>query len=374
MRALREWIEGLEELGKDPGSTVIIQQRLLVPGSEPLKLKRGLITLDPQAKVETIGKTPQAWSVLTWLKKQSKNEIKPFEIGESIGALMSLITNRRIEVLTEMTMQQQGHPEKKTFAPLLTTMPDRSVYGPVDSPITFNKDFRNRLSQICSLEEKDSEAIEAAISLHQGAMLLFEDDVPAAYVLLIAAAETLSQQFGTPHSKWDEWDEHPSWEEFIATQKLSAPQAQALKDKLMRNRHIRLKATFANYLSKETPETLWAEFFSEWSFQIVMNNGNGSFGKRTKIQERPVREILPADRKILLSAAKASYDARSGFVHKGSAQVTLASTVVSLIKGMQPKEPIPFPILRLIVRSLILKELDNRSSAYELPAVYHEIG
>lgn len=372
MKILRDWVAELESLSKDPAQGTLVHQRMLVPGEEPLRMKKGFFSVEPKQAVEAIGKTPRAFSVLTWIGKQTENQLKVAEIGTGIGALLAIITNRRVEVLSEVPLRQEGHPRRFAFTPL-TTLPDRSVYGPVDSPETLNKRFKERLSQLCSLSDDDAEAIGAAISLHHGATLLFEEDVAAAYVLLVAAIETLSQRFGFPPSDWKQWDEHVTWEQFISAEGLSDTQSQALRKKLMSNRQIRLKATFANYVRSETPDELWNTRLRDWSFTIVMNDGNATFGERTILQEEPFTKLLPKDRDLLFSAARASYDARSGYVHQGTRVVTLASTLFGLVNGAQAGQPLPFAALRAILRALILKELDSRSSDFKLPGVRHEL-
>lgn len=88
------------------------------------------------------------------------------------------------------------------------------------------------MSKIVSLPEPHLSAIATACTLHHGAILLYEKDVRSAYLLLVAAIEVLSRQYGAPPTDWSDWEESSEWEKFMVKIGLSSKQETALRGRL----------------------------------------------------------------------------------------------------------------------------------------------
>lgn len=86
------------------------------------------------------------------------------------------------------------------------------------------------------------------------------------------------------------------------------------------------------------------------------------------LTERRVSDLLPHDRELLKSLLKETYRARSKFVHEGDR--------VEFLKGIRfegtpltPGLPLPFAVLRSILRELIQIEVTERANPGNLPDV-----
>ena len=220
-------------------------------------------------------------------------------------------------------------------------------------------------AQLASLDGDVESAITTAIHLHYGAVLLFDRDLAAAYTLLIAGLETLSRQFGKPPTAWADWDKSPVWDKFITRQKLTPEQAGALRTELLRDRQIRLKQTFVNYVADRLPGDFWEMPWQDYMYMI--DAGQGTWGEGSWQEERIVADYLPRDREVLKKALKASYDARSSFVHSGQRIVNKYGQLRSLAYLNDGDQPLGFAVLRSILTAIIFLELEQNAVPYELP-------
>jgi hypothetical protein len=135
----------------------------------------------------------------------------------------------------------------------------------------------------------------------------------------------------------------------------------------MKDRHLRLKATFVSYGTDKAPDEFWSEAWQDWvpTVELASSSTGGHWG-----DWHSMTDFFPEDRRQLRSALQLAYDARSGFVHQGKRSITLQSELMRIIrKGGSGSAPIPFLVLRSLLATLIQQELRERSRSVEMPEV-----
>ncbi|WP_157360706.1 hypothetical protein [Amycolatopsis thermoflava] len=305
-------------------------------------------------------------SVLQWCAGgEGGDDLKDAELGASIGAVLTLLTDRRIEILEELPASMEGEPEHVTFISY-TSVFDRRLVAPVEV-VDFDATLRKFLGKLISIPEERRTAVAAALDLHYGSALLFEKDLSAAYTLAIAGIEALSRAFGAPPSDWSDWDQSATWDKFSRRHKLPPELYDALKAKLMKNQHLRLKETFAQYGSYRLPDDFWDDEWNEWIYNVRMPDGvydGGDWSSRKR-----VRDYLTADREVLRAALRRSYDARSGFVHTGNRTVNTSSELYSKIHASTDDRPLSYACIRSILSKILREEIDKHADTADLPDV-----
>ena len=304
-------------------------------------------------------------SVLQWCAGgEGADDLKDAELGASIGAVLALLTDRRIEILEELPASMEGQPDRLTFISY-TSVFDRRLVTPVDV-VDFDATLREFLGKFISIPEGQRTAVAAALDLHYGSALLFEKDLSAAYTLAVAGIEALSRGFGAPPSNWSDWDQSATWDKFARHHKLPSELYDALKAKLMKNQHLRLKETFANYAAYRLPDDFWDDEWNEWIYNVRMPDGvydGGDWSSR-----KHVRDYLTVDRDVLRAALRRSYDARSGFVHTGNRSVNTSSELYSQIHASGEDRPLSYACIRSILSRLLREEIDKYDTT-DLPDV-----
>jgi hypothetical protein len=365
MSAVTDWIINLKSTIATRGPGHFMLRRLLVPGLEPLH-HEGFIQFQGIESVYRPGHTPEAMSVMrVGIAGPGPEHMSDAELAAGIGAVLTLITDRRVEVLEELPTKVEGS-SSTTFIGY-NNMFDRRLVAPFDTT-EVDECLKIMLGKLVSLPEEDQVVISSAIDLHYGSVLLFEQDLSAAYTLVVAGVEALSRRFGSPPRDWPSWEDAVSWEKFARHQKFSSEQYGALKSKLMGNRQLRLKATFVNYVIQNLSESFWDQEWNEWSYHIRAQEGaydvEGSW-----IARKHIRDFVTRDREVLGSALRNSYDARSGFVHSGNRTINMMSEFYSLTHETSFDRPLSYAILRSILAELIKREIDNRAGDFELPGL-----
>lgn len=132
--------------------------------------------------------------------------------------------------------------------------------------------------------------------------------------------------------------------------------------------HIRLRQTFGSYASEVAPDSLWDQSLT-FAVPGVETTATGEARMAPTSPEPPVplEQYLPRDRQLLRKLLLRSYDSRSGYVHVGSRDVDLGDQLAALIHGAQDRQPLPFVGLRMLLRSLILHELEAHGQVGALP-------
>jgi hypothetical protein len=222
------------------------------------------------------------------------------------------------------------------------------------------------LARIASLDDDDARTISATMHLHYCAALLATSDLTGAYALVMGGLDTLAQQYGSPPSEWAEWDLAVSWDAFMSTQQLTAEQSEALRDRLTRDKHMRLAETFATCVSERLPAAFWHKPVREYRWGVDGFTGEPTSGGWKAKASRA--DPFAGDRHELKRALKRSYKARSQFIHAGERSVPFSDDLMSRIPG-HGDDRLTFAALHAALRRLILIELEDHASNDRLPLV-----
>ena len=283
----------------------------------------------------------------------------------TFGSLLTFAADRRIEAFEEWPYTgEEGEP----FFLSLGHMSDKRLEAPAGT------DLMERLSdlafRVASLPNEPADVVLAALQMHYAACILAPVSPTSAYMSVVAGIEALSRKFGNPPHAWSEWDMARRWDRFIVEAELSAKQSDLLRARLMKDQHLRLAETFAEYGSARLPESFWTNENVEW---LYVGDGAGGYRPGYEQSRYQFSELLPTDRHTLKACLKQSYRLRSQFVHTGESEVTYL-TPFGPRKRRQDSEtddekasehiaPLPFAALRSILTSLISCELDAATSA-----------
>jgi len=364
MESLAAWLRRLGRVEPNEiGRTIV---RIFLPGHTFMNYDHWLMTTEQPTSVPSgfRGSYPESISLLAYPDDAcySRNAPHHHRLTTDIAAVMSIALERRVEIPYEVAAGINGQGTV-TFLQIGGTT-DRTVTGPLpwDSLSPVAEVFR----QVSGLGENDLAAIGAATSMFHGALLLHDKDVRSAYTLLVAGIEALSRQYGQPPTSWSAWESHDEWDKFVVENDLSAVQAKKLRERLMANRQLRIKATFKSYASLRLRAAFWDQPWVEWIYPMHLPQGNWD-APRT-LHEGWVRDFLPADRMALGRALGFSYDLRSRYVHEGTWFGPLELTLNPGVP-VDASRPLPFAVLRAILRELILVELTDRTRDGSLPDV-----
>ena len=191
-------------------------------------------------------------------------------------------------------------------------------------------------------------------------MNLCDTDLNAAYALLVAGIETLSNRYGSFDVPWERWDQAPRFDKLFVDQQLTEAQAKAIRGALLDGRILGLRQRFATYASTRLPDAWWStEIVQDYTPSTVLNHEtNGLDYQGVTAGERvSIDRYVPADRATLRRRLLASYDARSTYVHDGVRDVRYLATVVATVgQAVKPKEPLEFIGIRRLLRALIGQE------------------
>ncbi len=210
-------------------------------------------------------------------------------------------------------------------------------------------------------------AVSAAIHMHYCACLLLTRDLAGAYALTVGGIECLAQRFGSPPTSWQDWDEAASWEKFIAKQQFSDQQAQALRSRLMKDRHIKLAETFATYATTRLPDGFWTQPVRSYEWGVLADPAGAHPIEGSWSEPEPRGPEFAEDPSKVKAAFKMAYQLRSGFLHAGRRDVSFVRDAFSraLVADGQDgasrdKPRLTMAQLRAALRSLILLELIKR--------------
>lgn len=365
MEAIANWLKRVGPLTAE-SNIQATEFRMIMFGEHALDLDNWLLTFDPQGPLHSTPHSfgPESWSLLR-LPDVAQQEIKLHErhkLGADLAAAISLALGRRVVIPNDFPLSIQGY--NQTMFQSASHVVDRCILGPLP------RDARERLSDVFTaihgLPHDDLVVIGAATSAHHSALLLFDKEPRVAYTLLVAGMETLSRRYGAPPTDWESWDDSGSWTLLLTALELQPKQAVAIRDHLMKDRHLRLSATFRQYAATRPTEEFWQRSIDAWVPRIDGNTGQCL--SPAKSSSHQVSDFVPHDRSQLRKALAKSYDLRSLVIHdsKWVELLTLASPI-----GGQPRgdQALSFPAMRLLLAELIQLELLTHASSAELPDI-----
>lgn len=295
-------------------SMSVHRQRLVHPGVVPVS-GDGLVAAQPLQALRSAGRTPESISLLHWLDSVSGLDPDRLEQQNTLlGSLLTLVTDRKCEVVSELVLTAAENPDRAHLLPLSSTI-DSILGAPMPAWPQIDRDLRIVLAQLASLEADAGATLTGAIHMHHSACLLFVSDTSAAYALAVGGLELMAMHFGSPPSKWQDWNLAVQWDKFIAGQQFSEEQASALRERLMLDRQVRLGETFANYVTNRLPSEFWNENVEQYVWAYKFDEGAEEEG--TWSSSGPRDPHFGRDTIRLKRALKQTYQARSNYVHAG---------------------------------------------------------
>jgi hypothetical protein len=302
----------------------------------------------------------ESWSVIRLpdLPQREENLQARHRLGADLASVLSLALGRRIIVPVDQDIQEL---DKVHFLPVAQIV-DKGILGPL--PADAKERIIRYFIAVAGLNAVDQEVIGAAASAYHGALLLFDREPRSAYTLLVAGIEVLSRKYGSPPIDWASWEESTEWDKFFIAHAMTQEQIDALRIRLMRDKQLRLGATFRNYGSNRVDDSFWNKILEQWIPGIDANTGPSL--PRRMVKACRVSDLLSADRASLSKALSNSYQLRSSVVHE-SKWVELMPLAQFQKQPLQSHQALPFPLLRELLADLIWTEISSRTSPTELP-------
>ena len=340
---------------------------VLAPGLQGLDLKDCIIAADPKCTLAPRpgDSTPVSMSVLRYLDVVQEN-IKleeTQELADELAAIFSLATERRIIIPKTQALRIEGS-QRVTFIAYGAAV-DRRLHGP--APENLETTIHDLLSKFAGLPPEARPVLGAAAKLHHSAVEIFENDLRAAYLLLVAGIELLSREFGSPPIGWCDWEGSEAWEKTFEATALSEEQRSAVRSQLMIDKQLRLKATFREYASTRLPESFWDEPWESWIHTYNASEGKWLEAPPYLLETRKMCDILHRDRKSLSQLLGRAYDIRSALVHRGEL-LMLIDNAVGFAATADSQRPLAFPVLRSVLRCLIKTEVEALTKPVALPS------
>lgn len=365
MENLAAWLRRLPSM-KDPKNVRRMTLRMFVPGHSMMNFDNWLFTTEQPTPVPAGFRAgfPESVALLAYLEasEYADNARHNCRLAIDIATAMSLALERRIDLPFELVLTVPGS-KTVTFMPY-SAIVDRIITAPL--PPDPKSLIVRVLEQLGGLEDKDISIIGAAASMFHGALLLHDRDIRAAYTLLIAGIETLSREYGHPPTDWSDWENSTEWDAFAADISLSADQSTALRNRLMANQQLRLRATFRSYAATRLSPSFWDRAWNEHMYELQVPQG--SWGQGGQLYSGKVRDFLTSERTELSRGLARSYDMRSSYVHSGEWSDPFDLTLDPRAP-VEMRRPLPFAIMRAILRELIVTEMAARAQPYTVPDV-----
>jgi hypothetical protein len=267
--------------------------------------------------LEEVGQPRQQLALLTWTRLGGDPvTVDDQEVANDLAALLTLATRRRFRAVNEVPTQLQG----TTFTAFLPAAQavDSELAAPV--PVGALDGVDDLMWSVLSIAEDDAfSAIAQAVRLYHTAVLTMGVDPTAAYTLLVATLETLAGAFEPAPAVWNELGAHAEWDQLFTEAELNQEQADALRQRLLAQKHLNLGRRFVSYGVRMTPGTFWTDEWRVWAPVIQLTQqganltGDGNFDVRHP--DERIRHAAPQLPQLLRNV----YDARSGYIHAGQA-------------------------------------------------------
>lgn len=370
MRELFEWLERLEAIAHraqtEPVAIAEHYHRVFTPTA--LDFDDFLVRIiDGNQEAYAFGAIPGRLSVLAWPSEApAQSAVGDQAIASQIGALLTLATNRRIQVAASDISLNMAGSTNRVFLPTNTGL-DRSLSAPI--AVDTRTELKLLLEATYGLQGSDRDPLGAAIELHYAATLLINLDPHAAYALVVAGLERLSRAYGEAPVRWEDWEQASRMDTVFSELALSDEHATRLRAEMLADRHLRLRQTFASYVSETLPMAFWSLEIDDAVPGLEMRpDGSATFHGLTEAPSIPITNFVEDDRSVLRARLLRSYDARSSYVHEGRRRDAGSATLRQLVgKEVGNSAPLEFVALRLILRTLILFEIEARSNPRDLP-------
>jgi hypothetical protein len=355
------WASELEKDCKSKKMPIQVDQRVIIPGQNSLQ-SEGLVRFQAIGPIHRPGNPPEAMSVISWglPSKFTKNRVAQEHIATLLGALMTFLLDRRVEVLNEYAIKAEDRPET-VFLPSWDIY-DRRLAQKIEGQ-DLHQGIRTALGLILPMNRKQQRAISAALEMHYWSCHLLAGDLRTSYTLAVGAIELLSRAFGNPPEDWNDWNESTSWNEHMESIGLSEDQKEKIKEKLMQGNHLALQETFTQYASSRLPEEFfdrkWPTYIADFDLEKGIIKGYIASEDEVK-----VRDLIPGGREELKVALKKSYSARSNWIHAGKHGIEFIEAVHYPRRKGDKAKPLPFAILREILTCLITEEMVAQKDSF----------
>lgn len=356
MKSIAAWFSRLAEATAD--SSLAVQHfRMILPAGSPLDLDGWLLATErggplPES-IHSVG--PELLEFLHLPDVHSESQVLDYRhrLASELAALFSLALGRRVSIKNELAFR---HSENQvTFMPFSQVV-DQGLDAPI--PQDAVERIKKRLLATVGLSDDDQEVLGAACAAYHGALILFDKEPRAAYTLLITGIEVLSRRYGQPPTHWSAWESADEWDAFFEECDLLPQQSAALREKLLRDKQLRLGLTFRNYASSRPASAFWRQDVEQWFVGLDANSGK--WLPKTKGQSHKISDYVTEDRGVLRRRLGQSYQLRSSLVHE-STWVELMSLARPIPGEGNTTGPLPFPVLRYLLADLIDTELLERS-------------
>jgi hypothetical protein len=362
MRELFGWLATFEAAEASGQKTGLSERLHRICAPSPLDFDGTIVrVIDAKQEIYPFGTLPGKLSVLAWPSAASSGQsLEDQAIAAQLGAVLTLATNRRVEVAASDVPLTMEKTTWRTFLPTSSLL-DRSLLAPLpDDP---RQEFDRALRLLYGLPGPDREAIGAAVELHYTATLLFDVEPNAAYAITIAGIERLSRAYGSASADWSDWERAEHFDRLFDAIDLGEDQKLRLREELLNDRHLRLRQTFARYVVSGLASGFWELELDDYAPALTMApDGVANFSRMIAQPPIPISRLVPRDSDTLRRRLLRSYDARSSYVHAGARRSGATSTAAQLVgRDAEPTAPVEFAGLRAILRALIFSELTARS-------------
>lgn len=376
MREFYEWAARADQIRADDENREPPfhnkMRRVLTPSA--LNLEGSLFRVTPPAQmINPLGTDPQFVSVLLWPDTSNGGMMQDQVLAAQFGAVISLALDRRIEVApNEIPLSMEGSDVHNFMS---TQLNDAELYGPiaVDPKLA----IESTVGDLLGLQEYDRKSIGSAINLHYASTLLLEKDLHASYALAVAGLESLATAYGSKKLGWDDWDEANEFDGLFVELEITDRQADALRNRLLKGKHLKIRQTFASYISTELPKTFWNTRFQNFTPSYTMQPDDGlQYTGKNEGGTVDIEHFVPRDRKVLRRRLLSTYDARSSFVHAGKRDAMEVDAISTLAgrPNNSSKRPLDYLAVRRILRAMVLAEISSRSIPAPIPDIhlFHE--
>lgn len=371
MQELFDWLGRLETLETSPHTSAIHEHLHRVFAASALDFDGSVVRMiDARQEALSFGRIPGRLSVLAWPDAgPGAQSLEDQAVAAQLGAVLTLATNRRVEVAaSDLPLTMEG-TNQRTFLPTNLLL-DRTLAGPIE--VDTRAELVATLGRFYGLATYDRDVLGAATELHYAAALLFDVEPNAAYAMAIAGVERLSRAYGPAPLDWSAWDQAERLDRVFADLALTEEQIDRLRHELLQDRHLRLRQTFASYVVQSLTDDFWQLELEDFVPALTMtSDGVATLSGMTRGTPVPIGRLVPSDRGVLRRRLLRSCDARSSYVHEGArrsnAMTALATQLIGADPG--PAEPVEFAGIRTILRTLILAESQERSQTRPLPGM-----
>jgi len=357
---LKSWLDGLSagianSSKKNPVRLSNRAQRGLFPGFGPVDIEGVVRAYAMGQPMQQFGKKPEVPSIVQWMQMPETNSLDG--LPSSIGALLTLAADRRIEVIPESTIKYEDQPET-LFVGYADSLDPR-----LRSPVPDDLDTRliGFAERLLGMPADATDVILRAMNLHYASVLVFESSVDAAYTLAVAGIEALAERQKSDDS-WETWDQAPHWDKKFRAIGLTDEQGTAIRTLAMKDRRTHLSQGFVDYVISNLPEEFWTEPFVYATYQIEGGNyTGGSWSDPFKMSERLARDELTLSKRL-----KLTYGARSRHVHSGAPTGSFADQAFWIVGNDSDSRAYPYAVVRSMLRWLLIDEISRYVPA-ELP-------